>query len=443
MKIRGLVIAAVILAGLEGALYWSNHHKPAETAEASANGPPKILSLKQDDINKLAIKDDKGNDVALMKDGSGNWKITAPQALAADDNAVSSLLATVSSLSSDRLVEEKAANLNQYGLSSPPLQVDIEEKDKKAQKLLIGDSTPTGNLYAKLDGDPRVFTISSYLKASLDKTTDDLRDKRLITIDPDKVSKFEVVAKNEDLEFGRDKDAWQIVKPAPSRADQGEADQLVRAVTDARMVFAKDEGQQKVGAAFAAGTPIGIAKVTGSSGTQELEVRKDKNEYYAKSSLLAGVYRVAGTVGVDMEKKPDEFRSKKLFDFGYEDPDKVELHEGSKAYYLTKGGDDWWSGDGKKLDSSSALNFLDKLRDLSASKFVDSGFSNPAVEISVKPHGGKTAEKVFIAKHGNDYIAKRENEPALYQLDGKTVDDLEKAAADMKPAETLKSTEKK
>ena len=37
-------------------------------------------------------------------------------------------------------------------------------------------------------------------------------------------------------------------------------------------------------------------------------------------------------------------------------------------------------------------------------------------------------ETVLISKHGSDYVAKRENEPALYQLDGKSIDDLEKDA---------------
>ena len=48
---------------------------------------------------------------------------------------------------------------------------------------------------------------------------------------------------------------------------------------------------------------------------------------------------------------------------------------------------------------------------------------------------GKRVEKVLISKEGNDYIAKRENEPALYGLDAKTVDDLSKAASDVKEAQ--------
>ena len=68
----------------------------------------------------------------------------------------------------------------------------------------------------------------------------------------------------------------------------------------------------------------------------------------------------------------DDFRNKKLFDFGFNDPNKIEMHDGGKTYAFQKTGEDW-SSNGKKMDSTSVQSFLDKLRDLSASKFIDSG----------------------------------------------------------------------
>ena len=51
---------------------------------------------------------------------------------------------------------------------------------------------------------------------------------------------------------------------------------------------------------------------------------------------------------------------------------------------------------------------------------------------------GKRVEKVLISKQGNDYVARRENEPSLYGLDAKTVDELSKAASDVKEAQPAK-----
>ena len=117
-----------------------------------------------------------------------------------------------------------------------------------------------------------------------------------------------------------------------------------------------------------------------------------------------------------------------------DDPNKIEIRTGSKTYFLTKGGEDWWSGSAKKMDAASVDDLLEKIRDLSADKFVDSGFTESQIDLTVTSNNAKRVEKVAIAKAGDKYIAKRENDATLYQLDAKAVDDLTKAADDLKPA---------
>ena len=52
----------------------------------------------------------------------------------------------------------------------------------------------------------------------------------------------------------------------------------------------------------------------------------------------------------------------------------------------------------------------------------------------VTSNNGKRVEKVTIRKQGTQYFAQRENEPSIYELDAKAVEDLQKAAADVKEA---------
>ncbi len=86
---------------------------------------------------------------------------------------------------------------------------------------------------------------------------------------------------------------------------------------------------------------------------------------------------------------------------------------------------------------------IDKLRDLSAIKFVESRASpRPILEATVTSNEGKRVEKVAISKSGNNYFAKRENELSVYELDGKVVEELQKVVADVKEAAPPK-TEKK
>jgi hypothetical protein len=436
MKSSGLIVAAAVLAALTGVLYWSDHHKADEkSVNISADTPPKILALKDADISKIEIKKKGAQEVALAKNDAGKWQITAPKPLSADQDSVSSMVSTLSTLGSERLVEEKANDLSQYGLTHPSLEADITMKDNKSQKLLIGDDTPTGSgAFAMVAGDPRIFTVASYTKTSVDKSANDLRDKRLLTADFDKISQVELVVKKQDIAFGRNKEAWKILKPKPLRADNFQVEDLARQLKDAKMEAGTSEtDEKKAASAFASGAPLATVKITDSSGTQELQVRKSKDDYYAKSSAVAGVYKVSSALGKGLDKGLDDFRNKKLFDFGFDEPNKVEMHDGAKAYFLTKGGQDWWS-DGKKMDAGSVQSFVDKVRELSASKFADSGFSTPVVDLTVTSNDGKRVEKVLISKAGDQYVAKRENEPALYELAATAISDLQKSAADVKAA---------
>ena len=86
------------------------------------------------------------------------------------------------------------------------------------------------------------------------------------------------------------------------------------------------------------------------------------------------------------------------------------------------------------MDSGSVESLIGDLRDLSASKFVDSGFASPTIDLTVTSADAKRVEKVSIARSGDGFIAKRENDPTLYYLESGPVDALQKAAAEIKPA---------
>jgi hypothetical protein len=433
MKVSGLLIATVVLAALSGAVYWSSHHPPAEATSKPPDAPPKILILPEADISKIEIKKNGVEAVGLAKNVSGKWQIAAPEALGADQDAISSMVSTLSTLNSERLVEDNASDLARYGLAQPALEIDVTAKDK-TQKLLMGDDTPTGSaVFAKLQGDPRVFTVASYTKTTIDKSPNDLRDKRLLTADFDKVSQIEVITKKQDLAFGRNKQEWQILKPKPLRADNFQVEDFVRKLREAKMEFAADSDTKKVAAAFASGAVVATAKVTDSAGTQELQVRKNKDDFYAKSSAVVGFYKTSKDFAQGLDKSVDDFRNKKLFDFAFDAPSKVELRDGAKAYFLTKAGEDWWS-DGKKMETASVQSLIDKVRELSASKFVDSGFTSTTLEVTVASKEGKRVEKVLLSKNGDRYIAKREDEPALYELDSAAVGELQAAGVALKPA---------
>jgi hypothetical protein len=87
------------------------------------------------------------------------------------------------------------------------------------------------------------------------------------------------------------------------------------------------------------------------------------------------------------------------------------------------------------MDAVTVQEFLRSIRTLTATKFATTGFSAPALSLVVTSGDGKRVEKVDIAKSGNGYLAKRAEGPALFVLEAKAVQDVQKAAGELKPAE--------
>ena len=442
MKMRQLLVATIVLAALAATLYWSNHRKPANDSviASPSSSNAKVIALNQDDISKLEIKKKGGDDVVLNRSGASIWKITSPKSLIADQATVSTILYDLAPMDGATLIDEKPADLKQFGLAEPEAQISATEKDGKTQTVLIGDETPTGDsAYVMVSGDSKVYSVPKNTKANLDKGLKDLGDKRLMPVDFDKLNGdgVEINGAKLHLTFGSVDGDWTVRSPANLRGDPNQLETIIERLRTATVDPSTSDGDEKKAASlFASGAPIATLKAADANGSQELQIRKAADGYYAKTTAMDGVYKVSNDLGDLVSKNMDDFRQKKVFDFADEDPNKLELHDGAKAYFLTRNGEDWWSADGKKMDAVSVQEFLRSIRALTATKFETAGFSGPALSVVVTSRDGKRIEKVDIAKSGSGYLAKRADGMELFALDAKPVEDMQKAAGELKPAET-------
>src|SRR5580693_4283093 len=292
MKMRQLLVATVVLAALAATLYWSNHRKPAND---SVNASPsttnaKVISLTQDDISKLEVKKKDGDDVVLNRAGAANWKIISPKPLVADQESVSSILYNLSPMDGATLIDEKATDLKQFGLADPEAQISATGKDGKTQTILVGDETPTGDAaYVMLSGDSKVYSVPKNTKTNLDKGLKDLRDKRLMPVDFDKLSSVEINGGKLHLTFGSDDGQWTVRSPANLRGDTSKMETIIEKLRTATMdPSTPDTDVKKAASSFASGTPIATVKGTDASGSEDLQIRKSGDAYYAKTSAMEG-----------------------------------------------------------------------------------------------------------------------------------------------------------
>lgn len=436
MRPKGLLIATAVLAVLAAAVWWSNRHKKEDTEPKK---PPELWSVSQDDIVSVEIVRREGERTRIEKGQDGVWRITAPEPLPGDRDAISSLVSAAAKIEADKVVEEKPEDPAVFGLKEPHARIIVTTKDGRRRTLLLGDDAPVGGgAFAQPEGDPKVYLLTSWVKSGLDKLAVDLRDKRLMTFNRDRIVRVEVTRGKESFEFSKNAQGdWVISRPQTWRADGWSVDDYVRRLQDLKLdpLLTSDQ-KADLKKQFESGTPVVTVQVTDAAGTQKLELRKSKDKYYARSSAVEGFHLVQEFDAKALDKALDDFRNKKLFDFGFNDPSKIEYRSGKRTLVLTKSGDRWLA-DGKAVDSVGVQSLIDRLRDLSATAFPAGGFTTPAIEVTVT---AKTTEKVLISKAGDRYIARREGEPALYELTAASIEELEKTAESVKeaPAEAAK-----
>ena len=207
--------------GFGRAIWWSNKKQAAKPGNRPPTPPTKLLTIPDDQFQEIRIKK-LTSEVQDLKRENGKWRMVEPKPLPADQDAVG-----VHGLHPRQLTADKSHRRQRHGSRAVRLRHPHARCHRSSGKMarptevLVGDDTPrTPALTPSWPTTAKVFTIASYVKTSLDKRHNELRDKRLLTFDSDKLTRVELAAKGPAVEFGKNgQNEWQIVKPRPLRAD--------------------------------------------------------------------------------------------------------------------------------------------------------------------------------------------------------------------------------
>jgi hypothetical protein len=434
----------VVLAGLGAYIYFVTWKQPAE--DASSKLEKVFAGLQSDKIDEIHVHPESGDSTVLKKDKEG-WKITEPLTAAAQESEASGIASALTQLEVARVIDENPANLVDYGLGAPRIEIQFKgEGDKDFKTLQIGQKTPAGaNLFAKVGSGKRVFTIPSFQESTFNRSTFDLRDKTAIKFDRDKVDRVEVSADNKTLELAKAGTDWKIVKPVQALSDSTATEGLIGKVQSAQMKSIVSEnasaadlkkyGLEKPAASvtFGLGSARASLLVGGKSSDGSL---------YAKDASKPMVMTLDATLLDDFKKGADEYRKKDLFAFRAYDANRIEITRGGQtvAFDKVKGAkpedEDKWqraaAAGGKPADADKEKMsvLLAKLESVRATSFVDStaktGLDSPAMTVYAKFDDGKKEERVTFAKSGNDVYAGRPGEPGAAKVSSTEFDEINK-----------------
>jgi Domain of unknown function (DUF4340) len=429
--LRSFLVLLVVAAAVGGYLYYDSKREPGDGKKQE-----KVFAgVLSDKIERVTVKSATGDQTTVEKQGTA-WQVTQPAAAAADEAEISGITSNLASLEVQRVVDEQATDLKQYGLDPARIEVTFKFAGKD-QKLLIGQKTPTGSdIYAKVPDKPRVFLVASYLESTFNKGSFDLRDKTILKIDREKVDRMEIETPDQILKLAKQGGDWRLSSPVDARADFGAVEGIIgrlnttpmKAITAADPPDLKEYGLDK---------PEATVRVTSGSAQAGLAIGKSAGEgvVYAKDLSRPLVFTVESALFDELKKPADDFRVKDLFDARSFNTTRVEIARGGQTmtFEKEKGKDGWKqiSPAAKPADAAKVDALLTALTSARATSFVEkiagTGLETPEATISVAFEDGRKHEKVAFARKGPDAYAQRDGDAAAAKIDTTALDGIIKA----------------
>lgn len=416
MRGRSFLILLVLALGLGAYAYFVE--LPRDPA-AETETKEKVIGADSSTFEELQITSATG-EVTTLKKVNNIWEITAPEPLKADSSEVGSLLTTLESLEAQRVISEKPASFQPYGLEPPKFSVSVKTAGGAAPKVVhFGEKTPTGaDLYARVAGDPRLIVVSGYLEDSLNKSTFGLRDKAALQFERDLVDAVSIdVTGSPALAFAKRGDAWRFTRPYDASADAASIDGMIGRLATARMSAIESKDGTADLKKFGLDKPQGTVTIGAGSTAARIAfgAKKDDTTIYARDLSRPLVFTVESALLEEFKKKPEDLRRKDIFEFRAFSALDAAITAGGQSFEFakTKGQKpadpnapvpDVWKltkPEVKDVDQTKATDLLTALAGLRAESFSDKPLTTgESFVVRVKygddPSTAKTEEVRFM-----------------------------------------------
>ncbi len=424
-RVWSTLFLLVVAVALGGYIYFVEWKKPDQRDVREKAFP----GLDAGTIEELTVKT-AGGDTTKLERNEGRWEITEPSPMAADVQEAQAMASGLANLEISRVVEAKPADVSQYGLKPPKVQVTFQvEGEQKTQTLDIGEKTPTsGDVYARREGDPKVFLVSSFNDSVFDKTTFDLRDKAIVHVPREKVDKVELVQPKDGFSLAQQGSDWRVLTPASVRGDYAAIEGMITKLTTAQMQkLIASEVADKDLAQYGLDKPALTVTVHAGPEAVTLAVGKTGDDAtFARDTSRPLVFTIENSLVTDLKKPADDYRRKDVFEFRPFNATRLEVKRGTDTFTLEHaGGPGTWQVNGKKVESSKVDDLLAKLADIRATSFVgpsaNTGLKSPVLTVSVRYEQTKS-ETVTLARSGADAYAGRADEPGAAKIEPAALD---------------------
>jgi hypothetical protein len=427
---RSFLILLVVALGLGAYIYFVESKRDPNEGEKKA----KVFTVDPAKIEEVEVHASSGAVTKLKKTGE-HWAIVAPAQAAADEPAVSSLVDALASLEVDKVLDENPTSLAQFGLDPARYSVAFKVTgDPATHRIVIGNKTPTGSgLYARVEGQNRLFLAPAAQDETLNRTTFDLRDKRVLVFTRDAVDAVALAAKGSPaIAVAKKGNDWRLTAPIDARADFSPVDGLIGRLDQVHMLSLVSEGAEPTAAelkTYGLDSPQLIATVGAGSSKATLAIgaKKDDSNLYARDLSRPMVFTVEPALLADLTKKADDLRVKDVFQFKSYSASSLDITHGATSVSYGKkkpanaatdaSAQDVWAQTkpaAKDVNQTAITDLLNTLTSLRVDRFVDKAPASGDDLLVVARTGdaaSATEERVTLRKAGDTVYAIQAAEP--------------------------------
>lgn len=433
---RSTLLLLLVALGLGAYIYFVEMKR--EPSDATPPADRVFTNLDAGTISALTFKASNGDETSVRREGAG-WRVTAPIDARADAAEVSGVTSNLASLDLSRVVDDAPTDLAAFGLDAPRIAVGFTSEGGD-QRLLLGAQTATGgDLYAKLEKAPRVFLIPSWLETSLDRTTFQLRDKSIATIDRTKVDALSIIGRPGTIELVKTGEQWAVRQPVAARADAGAVDTLLNRLSSGEMqaIVADEPATLDVYGLAPARTTVTAS--AGGKVLARLLVGADSGDaaVHMKDDARPMVFTVDKALAADFERAVTAYRDTRLFSLDTTSASRISVtrgdttqlfsHAAAPADAANPAAGPTWSqtSPAPAVAADRIAEFASRLQTLRAESWEARAPAGTAPFATiVVTSDGNVSETVRLVRGADAIFALRDDEPGAARLALSSVDDL-------------------
>jgi len=220
-------LIAVLAVGLGLYIYFFEAPKMLQEAKGDH-----IVDVEAAQIEHIRLTYPAAKPVELVK-MDGTWRLLSPIDAAADANQVDQFITALRDATIERRIpKDEAENLKSYGLDTDTgtqgrLELTLAG-GRTLPAIVVGNTTPVDfHAFVRVEGKDEVLLTPLIFHTSIKKTGFDFRNKTLLHVDPQAISRLTLDKPGQKIVLERKGDDWTLLSPTSDRADAETARGLV------------------------------------------------------------------------------------------------------------------------------------------------------------------------------------------------------------------------